>query len=66
LDVLADIVEHLTPDNHSSAVALASLPEKIRGFGHVKQRHIAAAQAEEAALREQFGAGSTPLLKAAE
>ena len=66
LDVLADIVEHLTPDNHSSAVALASLPEKIRGFGHVKQRHIAAAQAEEAALREQFGAGAAPFLKAAE
>jgi indolepyruvate ferredoxin oxidoreductase len=53
-------------DNHHLAVELASLPEKIRGFGHVKQRHIAAAQAEEAALREQFGAGAAPFLKAAE
>ena len=65
-DLLADIVERLTLDNHNVAVALASLPEKIRGFGPVKQRHLAAAKAEEAALREQFGAGSTPFLKAAE
>jgi indolepyruvate ferredoxin oxidoreductase len=64
--LLAEIAEHLTPNNHHLAVELAALPEKIRGFGPVKQRHIAAAQAEEAALREQFGAGSTPFLKAAE
>ena len=65
-DLLGEIIEHLTPDNHHVAVELAAIPEKIRGFGHVKQRHIAAAKAEEAALREQFGAGSTPFLKAAE
>ncbi len=65
-DLLAYIVEHLTPSNHVSAVELASLPEKIRGFGPVKERHLAAAKAEEAALREQFAAGSTPFLKAAE
>jgi indolepyruvate ferredoxin oxidoreductase len=65
-DLLREFCEHLTLDNHHLAVELASLPEKIRGFGHVKQRHIAAAQAEEAALREQFGAGAAPFLKAAE
>jgi len=65
-DLLREFCERLTLDNHHLAVALASLPEKIRGFGHVKQRHIAAAQAEEAALREQFGAGAAPFLKAAE
>ncbi len=48
--VLADILDRLTPDNHALAVALASMPEKIRGFGHVKTRHLAAAKAEEAAL----------------
>ena len=66
LDVLADIVERLTPDNHHLAVELASLPEKIRGFGPVKQRHLVAAKAEEANLREQFRAGAAPFLKAAE
>ncbi len=65
-EIMADIVEHLTPDNHRLAVELASLPEKIRGFGHVKQRHITAAKAEETALREQFRSGSAPFLKAAE
>jgi indolepyruvate ferredoxin oxidoreductase len=64
--LLAEIAEHLTPDNYNSAVALAALPEKIRGYGIVKERHLAAAKAEEAALREQFSAGSAPFLKAAE
>jgi indolepyruvate ferredoxin oxidoreductase len=42
------------------------IPEKIRGFGPVKQRHLAAAKAEEATLLEQFRAGATTLLRAAE
>ena len=56
----------LTPQNHATAVALASLPEKIRGYGHVKQRHLTATKAEEAALYEHFNAGAAPFLKAAE
>ena len=52
--------------NHAIAVGLATIPEKIRGFGHVKQRHLAAAKADEAALFEQLQSGSPPLLKAAE
>ena len=56
----------LTPTNHQLAVALAMIPEKIRGFGPVKQRHLAAAKAEEAALLEQFRAGATTFLRAAE
>jgi indolepyruvate ferredoxin oxidoreductase len=42
------------------------IPEKIRGFGHVKQRHLTAAKADEAALLEQFRTGAPVLLKAAE
>ena len=64
--LLETIVAELTPANHQIAVALAAIPEKIRGFGPVKARHLAAAKAEEAALREQFRAGATPFLKAAE
>ena len=64
--LLGEINEQLTPDNHRVAVALAMIPEKIRGFGPVKQRHLAAAKAEEVALREQFRAGEPPVLKAAE
>ena len=45
--LLDEIVAGLTADNHAIAVALASIPEKIRGFGHVKLRHIESAKAEE-------------------
>jgi indolepyruvate ferredoxin oxidoreductase len=64
--LLTQVMAELTPANHRAAVALASLPEKIRGYGPVKQRHLAAAKAEEASLREQFQAVTIPLLKAAE
>ena len=64
--MLDEILARLTPDNHPLAVGLAAIPEKIRGFGHVKPRHLAAAKADEAALLEQFQAGSPALLKAAE
>jgi indolepyruvate ferredoxin oxidoreductase len=52
--------------NHHLAVGIAAIPEKIRGFGHVKARNLETAKAEEAALLAQFRAGGTPYLKAAE
>ena len=64
--LLGEIIEQLTPNNHRIAVELAMIPEKIRGFGPVKQRHLVAAKAEQAALREQFKIGAAPFLKAAE
>ena len=64
--MLDQVFAALTPDNHHLAVGLAAIPEKIRGFGHVKQRHLMAAKADEKALLEQFGAGAPALLKAAE
>jgi indolepyruvate ferredoxin oxidoreductase len=60
------VLAKLTPENHHLAVGLAVIPEKIRGFGHIKQRHLTAAKADEAALLEQFRAGPPGLLKAAE
>ncbi len=64
--MLREILSRLTPENHHLAVGLAAIPEKIRGFGHVKQRHLHAAKAEEAALLDQFRMHPAPLLKAAE
>ncbi len=61
-----ELLAKLAPDNHDLAVGLAAIPDKIRGFGHVKLRHLAAAKADEAALLEQFRAGGAPVLKAAE
>ena len=64
--LLEELMAKLTPVNHPLAVALAAIPEKIRGYGHVKARHLDAAKADEAALLEQFRSGKPPLLKAAE
>jgi indolepyruvate ferredoxin oxidoreductase len=64
--MLGEVLDKLNADNHPLAVGLAAIPEKIRGFGHVKARHLIAAKADEAALWEQFRSGKPPLLKAAE
>jgi indolepyruvate ferredoxin oxidoreductase len=64
--MLDEVLARLSPENHALAVGLAVIPEKIRGFGHVKQQHLVAAKADEAALLEQFRAGAPELLKAAE
>src|SRR5205807_5294149 len=45
--LLGEIMEKLTPENHHIAVGLANIPEKIRGFGHVKARHLVAAKRSE-------------------
>ena len=48
------VLASLTPANHGAAVELASLPERIRGFGHVKQRHLDDARRQQAALWQAF------------
>jgi indolepyruvate ferredoxin oxidoreductase len=64
--MLEEVLPKLNADNHALAVGLAAIPEKIRGYGPVKARHLAAAKADEAALFEQFRTGTPPMLKAAE
>ena len=63
---LEEVMNRLELDNHAIAVGIAAIPEKIRGFGHVKARHLVAAKAAEAALLDQLRSGVAPLLKAAE
>jgi indolepyruvate ferredoxin oxidoreductase len=48
------ILERLSGDNHSLAVDLASVPERIRGYGHVKERHLAEALRREGELKAAF------------
>jgi len=52
----------LDANNRALAVAFAKLPEHIRGFGHVKARHLAAARPQWDALRANFhsAAAKTP------
>jgi indolepyruvate ferredoxin oxidoreductase len=51
---VADLLAGLTGQNHRYAVEIASIPEHIRGYGHVKQRHLADAKANEEALWQNF------------
>ncbi|MEA2833752.1 MAG: indolepyruvate ferredoxin oxidoreductase, partial [Methylobacteriaceae bacterium] len=57
--LIEEIMARLSPEKHAIAVALASIPEKIRGFGHVKARHLVPTKAEEADLLAKFR-GETP------
>ncbi|WP_426101632.1 indolepyruvate ferredoxin oxidoreductase family protein [Massilia sp. TSP1-1-2] len=52
------LLAKLNADNLSQAVAIASIPEDIRGYGHVKERHLKAAKSKEASLLANFGAPS--------
>jgi indolepyruvate ferredoxin oxidoreductase len=52
--LIADLTANLTPANHAAAVALANLPETIRGFGPVKEKSIAAARQTQAELLAAF------------
>ncbi|MEP9351548.1 indolepyruvate ferredoxin oxidoreductase family protein [Xanthobacter sp. KR7-225] len=64
--MLERVLGRLDPANHALAVALAAIPEKIRGYGPVKARHLAAAKAEEADLLARFEAPAAPAAVAAE
>jgi len=52
--VVAELTAGLDHDNHGLAVQIAEIPEHIRGYGHVKDSHIAAAKEEEARLLAVF------------
>jgi indolepyruvate ferredoxin oxidoreductase len=63
--LLDEIATNLSPANHAAAVGLASIPEEIRGYGHVKQAHLARAKAHEATLLANFR-NPAPAAQAAE
>ena len=52
--LLTEILGSLAPHNHALAVDLASIPEHIRGYGHVKERFLGEAKTKEAALLAEF------------
>jgi indolepyruvate ferredoxin oxidoreductase len=60
--VVEGLLPKLSADNLAQAVAIASVPEEIRGFGHVKERNLNAARKKEAELLAAFHAtpGATP------
>ncbi|HXW20416.1 MAG TPA: DUF6537 domain-containing protein, partial [Roseiarcus sp.] len=65
-DFCEQAIVGLTSANHAVALALAALPEKIRGYGHVKERSIVAAAAERERLLAFWGPSGAPMERAAE
>ena len=43
-----ELLGKISAENHSLALAIASIPDGIRGFGHVKRAHVEAAREKEA------------------
>src|SRR5690606_9699602 len=62
---LDQLLGELTPRNRMLAVAIASVPEKIRGFGPIKAQAVKAASAEQAALLARFRHAGEPAMPAA-
>ena len=51
---VSSIVTRLKPENIGAAIALARVPEKIRGYGHVKEASIAASELVAVKLTTEF------------
>jgi indolepyruvate ferredoxin oxidoreductase len=54
IGLVQSLATGLTRHNRDAALKLAQLPEKIRGYGHVKLANLAAVREEQLRLVEQF------------
>ncbi len=54
IQLLDQIIAKLTPVNHGAAVALASVPDEIRGYGHVKEKNVEEARKLQAERLKAF------------
>ena len=52
--MIDELLNGLTPVSYPLAVKLASVPEDIKGYGHVKEAHIERAKRKEAELLSQW------------
>jgi indolepyruvate ferredoxin oxidoreductase len=54
---IEELLKTLTPGNRALAVDIARIPEDIRGYGHVKERHLKIARPKWDALMKRWRAG---------
>jgi indolepyruvate ferredoxin oxidoreductase len=52
--LVKDFVISLNYANYPVALKLAALPEQVRGFGHVKEKHLKQMNAQWALLRQEY------------
>jgi indolepyruvate ferredoxin oxidoreductase len=53
-DLVARVVDGMSAGNYPIALQLLALPERIKGFGHVKEKNLGEVRKEQAALLELF------------
>ena len=61
---IEEMLQSLSLKNIDLAVEIAEVPEHIRGFGHVKERHLQSAEAERESLLQRYRSGDTDVLAA--
>ncbi len=54
-----EVLRGLSAANHDLAVEIARVPEQIRGYGHVKVRHLTGARSQWQALMARWRSGET-------
>jgi indolepyruvate ferredoxin oxidoreductase len=59
------LLKDLNRDNYALALEIASLPDLIRGYGHIKAKSIAEARAKRDALLARWPHAATPAARAA-
>jgi indolepyruvate ferredoxin oxidoreductase len=52
--LVAELLAGLSPTNHALAVKLASIPDDIKGYGHIKDAHLEKAKKKEVDLLNQW------------
>jgi len=58
---LEEVVAGLNAQSHAAALEIARIPELIKGYGHVKARHLAVARPQWTALMQAFRQPATIL-----
>ncbi|MBM6594857.1 indolepyruvate ferredoxin oxidoreductase family protein [Microvirga pudoricolor] len=53
-ETIGQVLKELTSENHHAAVAIASLPQDIRGYGHVKDKAVHQVRERQVRLLDEF------------
>ncbi len=60
---VGQLLESLDMGNYETALAIAELPEQIRGYGHVKEKAVERVRVQERQLQERLKAGQAVVVK---
>jgi indolepyruvate ferredoxin oxidoreductase len=48
------VLQHVSPENLTTAIELLNLPEHIRGYGHIRRKHVDEISGRHAKLIQQL------------